>query len=584
MTPHDRGWSTPWPRALLAALSVAVTLNAATSLPPEPVEIGFEPQLLVDDYLVANRWAVRFKNEEVVHRFHTPARHSANPLMSGDCGYVNVVRDEEAGRFRMWYQTWCAQWRDNPKHPKYAVAYAESEAGLTWRRPELGLFEWKGSKQNNVCWLGDRVGGASGASIVHAPVEHRRGFKYLLLYSTSNGLNLVGSRDGIHWDAESVTRIKYLHSDTMNNVVYDPKRDRFIAYCRPRYVFRGWIDPRDTGATRRVAYLTSKELWTLWEADPTTTLIPDRLDTDQDFNFFYGMPVTHYGGVFLGCLWPFKLNTDIYTELVISRDGVSFDRLPGRPRLLDLGEPGAWDDGMVFGTRWVEVGREWWLYYAGHDGPHGSKTRAAGIGLATIRKEGFVSLHGPAQDGGMVCTRVLHWPGGDLVINAETGGKSGRLCVRVLTPHREVVDGFSYAACGDLSGDSTGHRVTWAGRSMHELVGQDLRLEFFLEDADLYSFRACLPGTQTGDPQMSSADSRAVPGFRLLKRGKKGKSAAQVAEDTAHHVRKVYGVLQRVRGRNPRTRGKQGNPLAQSEGAEAGRLQTDLQSASLQRN
>ena len=29
--------------------------------------------------------------------------------------------------------------------------------------------------------------------------------------------------------------------------------------------------------------------------------------------------------------------------------------------------------------------------------------------------------------------------------------------------------------------DSTGHRVTWAGRSVHELAGQDLRLEFFLE-------------------------------------------------------------------------------------------------------
>ena len=80
----------------------------------------------------------------------------------------------------------------------------------------------------------------------------------------------------------------------------------------------------------------------------------------------------------------------------------------------------------------------------------------------------------------MVCTRILRWPGGDLVTNAQTATE-GRLCVRVLTPMREVIPGYDYAACGDLSGDSTDHRVLWGDRSMATLAGRELRIEFFLE-------------------------------------------------------------------------------------------------------
>ena len=92
---------------------------------------------------------------------------------------------------------------------------------------------------------------------------------------------------------------------------------------------------------------------------------------ERGFNRFYGMNVRRHAGIFFGCLWPFKLNTDIVTELAWSRDGWNWERLPTRPRLLELGPEGAWDDGMVFGSiDWIEAGDEWRLCYAGSDGPH----------------------------------------------------------------------------------------------------------------------------------------------------------------------------------------------------------------------
>ena len=63
--------------------------------------------------------------------------------------------------------------------------------------------------------------------------------------------------------------------------------------------------------------------------------------------------------------------TAMDSQLATSRDGLDFQRLPDRPKLLEVGPDGAWDHGMVLVyPGWVEVGDEWWLYYAGWDGPH----------------------------------------------------------------------------------------------------------------------------------------------------------------------------------------------------------------------
>src|SRR5262249_27914069 len=147
-----------------------------------------------------------------------------------------------------------------------------------------------------------------------------------------------------------------------------------------------------------------------------------------------------------------------------------------RPRLVDYGPADSWEDEMVFASRWVEVSDEWWIYYAGWDGPHGTPERNGAIGLATLRKEGFVSLHGP-KDGGVICTRVPRWPGGKLLMNAAA--KDGQVTARVSGPDRKVIAGFDHGDCTVFRGDATAAEVTRKGKSIDELKGQSIRLEFF---------------------------------------------------------------------------------------------------------
>ncbi|MCX7886341.1 MAG: hypothetical protein N3B01_03660 [Verrucomicrobiae bacterium] len=473
---------------------VCCWLAAVGFLPTEPVEVGHTPQFFVDDHIVDNRWALKQKTEEVLRVFHPPRKYEGNPLIAGDGGYVSVVREPQTGLFRMWYQTHDRSDKADDESSAYAVAYAESKDGLVWTRPELGLIQWKGSKANNIVWRGPNNNRASGPQILELPDTARRGFRYVMVYRTSgaqrdqNGIRLVGSHDGLRWETTSDTLLSLLPSDTLNSIVFDATRQLYVMFCRAKHIYRavpGTI--LQTGESRRIARMCSPELWTHWRSNPQNILIPDELDMARGFNRFYGMPAKWHAGIYWGFLWCFRLNSDIWTELAWSRDGVNFERFPTRPALLNPGPTETWDGGMVFASPWVEVGDEWWFYYAGWNGPHESRQRTAGIGLARLRKEGFISMRGPPS-GGIICTRLLRWPGGKLLINADA--HAGEVKVRVCDAQRRPLLGFDYADCVPFRGNNVRHEVQWRKQTIRSLKGQTIRLEFLLTNADLYTFTA----------------------------------------------------------------------------------------------
>ncbi len=475
----------------------------AQTVPDEPIEIAHQPQFFMDGHAVDNYWALRYKRQAVRRVFHSANRHSSNPLLPNEnASFLWVVRDAEQGVFRMWYQA-NVRVKGKAEGRKYQtqIAYAESKDGQNWVKPHLNLFPWHDIKPNNIV-IGrpdQKLAENCTPCIVEAPKEDQRGFRYLMMYRSKgrggkelNGIRLVGSPDGVHWDLESDTRIAHLHSDNHNTISYDARRKQYVMFCRPKHIYRTFSGPIvDTGASRRVARMTSDELWTDWlkQSEPQTMLIPDAADAKTHFNFFYGMPTRYHAGVYWGFLEPFRMNDFIHTELAFSRDGIHFVRHPERTKLIEYGQEGTWDDTMIFASPgWVEVDDQWWIYYSGWDGPHGTTERSGGIGLATIRKEGFVSLRSPIG-GGAVCTRKIRWPGGDLFVNVDAD--EGELRVRVCDERRKVLDGFDYDDCTPVTGDGVRQRIKWKQKEISELKGRVIRLEFLMNGViDLYSFVA----------------------------------------------------------------------------------------------
>jgi len=144
------------------------------------------------------------------------------------------------------------------------------------------------------------------------------------------------------------------------------------------------------------------------------------------------------------------------------------------------------------------VGDEIWFYYMGQNGrnwwnytgdppkrdPNAEEPRT-GIGLASLRLDGFVSLE--AEEQGTFTTKRLVFLGDTLVVNANADG--GSLVVEALDADGKVIEGFSSADCTPITSDSVRHVVTWKGDpDCHLLQARPIKLSFHLNNTKLYSF------------------------------------------------------------------------------------------------
>jgi hypothetical protein len=179
--------------------------------------------------------------------------------------------------------------------------------------------------------------------------------------------------------------------------------------------------------------------------------------------------------------------------LMASRDGVNFVHVfDGRP-VIELGNPGTWDSGWISPVNVpTMVGDEIWVYYSGSPnsiGPHMEDwiTRPMQTGLATIRKDGFVSLR--VEEGrrkGALLTIPLSGVDRRLELEVNAAGLAqgkGRIWVDTLVD--DQVMGTSAA----LKRDGVRIPVRWKGDRPLLLPGGEVRLRFRLEgEAALYSF------------------------------------------------------------------------------------------------
>jgi hypothetical protein len=431
-------------------------------------------QLFLDDHLVSSR-------TNVVRRYHPFRKHKTNPIMVADRPWeenvvsVNTVLPNEDGSgYRMWYYCWTPR-RGNQRT---ATLYATSKDGIHWEKPELGLHEWDGSKANNIV--------RSGSSIMHTPWSSDPQRQY---HSVTSGRYFAAtSANGIEWQRLSAESI--ISGGDVGWFRYDPQIEKFRAYVKVNAYVRGL-------RRRAVGFSESADIASF----PPLRLIMAPDDFDDRWTMpgtvqrahFYGCPTFAYETMYVGMLWVFRAEDDegyfhgpTYTELVTSRDGIHWLREEGdRPPILELGKPPrAWDGGMIAGMSLLRVGDELWLYYAGYDDQHDYLPFHAGVGLATLRKDGFASLDAGTAPG-EVLTRRLEGVSGPLHVNCN-----GSLRVEVLDATGKPLPGYGRADCDEVKGNHVDTVVTWRGKSDLPQANGPVRLCFLLRNAQLYSFLA----------------------------------------------------------------------------------------------
>ncbi len=156
------------------------------------------------------------------------------------------------------------------------------------------------------------------------------------------------------------------------------------------------------------------------------------------------------------------------------------------------GGEGAWDSGMVEQSPGgiVTHGDKPWLSYSAYNERHGlwnpasDERSLSGIGVATLRLDGFVYLEAKDERGTIV-TKPFKLEGDKLQVNV----KGGEVLVEVLDRKGKALRGFAakdatrYRRVDDLR-----LKPTWKG-SLSKLKGKVIRLRFNLRNAKLYSFQ-----------------------------------------------------------------------------------------------
>jgi hypothetical protein len=404
------------------------------------------------------------------------------------CGYETVVQDGDL--LRMYYRG-----LPEPRHTldTEVTCVAESKDGIHWTRPDVGAYEVRGTKKNNVVLARNR-GCHNLAPFIDSNPSTPPEQRYKALGGTGRpGLLAFVSPDGLHWkQIQSNPVITKGAFDSQNNAFWSESEQQYVCYFR---VFRD--------NKRWIARTTSKD-FIHWTApvdldlgnNPRQHLYTNQFDAYfRAPHIYLGMPTRYFPGrrvvtdaeaekIKTPKDWNYVNDcTDI--ALTSARGGTSFHRTfmeafirPG----LDLRN---WTSRANYAVRgMVQTGDHELSIYVKHNSGYPS----IHVQRYTLRLDGFASIYADFG-GGTMTTKLLTFAGNRLLLNYSTSAAGG-LRVELRDHENKPIPGFSLADCREIIGDRIDKAVTWkGGGDVSELAGTPVRVHFELRDADLFSMK-----------------------------------------------------------------------------------------------
>ncbi len=457
-----------------------------------PIAIGDRLEPFVDDHLIDSlAGAARLMLHKPTDR-EVVISHD-EPWEGNTSTYHTVFHDGE--KYRMYYRGHHVEAHGSGKiknHPEF-ICYAESDDGIRWVKPKLGLFEFDGSKENNIVWA-DGPGVHNFAPFHDTNPNAAADEKYKAVGSRGKGLYVFKSPDAIHWelmhDNPVITDGAF---DSLNLAFFDTHRQRYVDFHRH---FRNGV--------RDIKTAVSKDFidWSEPQWLDYTGVSPEHLYTNgivayhRAPHLFIGLPKR-----FIPNRNPSEHPAKGVSDAVFmsSRDGRTFHRWPEaivRPglqatRWINRNNLPAW--GIVETESDIAGAPNELSIYTTEDYYEGDAVK---LRRHTWRLDGFVSIHSPFSGGEVMTKPVLfaEKDAGDepqstrLLLNVSTSA-AGSVQVELLE-EGEPIPGFTLAESDTMFGDSVALPASWKGDSdVSKLAGKAVQVRLVLKDADVYAFR-----------------------------------------------------------------------------------------------
>jgi hypothetical protein len=460
--------------ALVAALPVRPADARDTA-----IRISTQPQLLIDDYLIARSNGVA-KVQQKPDRGRVVLQ--ADRPWEQRVFYPDVIRDQD-GRFRMYYNA--GLMRDPTAN---VISLAESADGISFTKPDLSSFDEGGSPTNIV------YRDAHGPSLVFDPADASDTRYRLAFLGPHDGMSGAYSPDGHAFTAENANPVLLNKADTQQSVVWDPVIGKWVWFTRL------WEKPADgrpawSGFHGEIRAVGRSESADFVHWSPLRVVIR-RSAEDADLSDFYGLQVTVRDGMMIGLLWTSQWYVADgrrglqRAQLVTSRDsGLTWQRVDAKDMFFDLGPAGSFDDHIVWPSSVVADGNRDLIYYLGGNREHGGDEIAQfprdkyRLGVRIVGHDRFVSR--TAEDKkGQLTTRLIIAPNArKLLLNARVRD-GGYIRISITDRRGRLL----MAQSSPVTGDRYDLSVAWSAQAIAKLKGRPIRLNFTLRRSDLYSF------------------------------------------------------------------------------------------------
>jgi len=486
-------------------LSLAIGMSSLFAQ-ESAIDIGSRRELFVDDFLIA------FLNDAELMLHHPVPREVVltcdEPWEGTGSGYVTVFRDEN--RYRMYYKSWHTDISSGEKINSHGlfVAYAESENGIDWIKPDLLIFEFNGSKKNNIVWIGKGCHGFTPFIDGNPDCSPEARYKAVgaKRKAVRNGLFGLQSPDGIHWNLiQDDPIIRDGGFDSQNLAFWNSIENVYRVYFREK---------RDGNRSIRTAVSDdflhwSEAEWLEFPEAPIEELYTNQIESYYRAPHIYiGFPTRYIDrrewSPSMDWLpqsnerrMRYQIKARFGTALtdglfMSSRDGRIFKRWGEAFIRPGIERPGRWiygagyqAHGMIETPSSLPGGPPELSFYVTENTWHGKGTK---FRRYTMRIDGFVSVHASMR-GGEFTTKPLIFEGDLLDLNFSTSAAGG-IFVEIQDTNGTPIEGFTLQDCYELFGDTITRPVLWKSDAvLSDLAGTPVRLRFVLKDADLYSFQ-----------------------------------------------------------------------------------------------
>jgi hypothetical protein len=367
---------------------------------------------------------------------------------------ISDKNNSQPGIHRLYYECF------RPMGPRWTdlnslLCYAESRDLQHWFKPNLGIAEYQGSKENNILFTPEmnQFGGGLHGTHVFIDPNGSPEERYKLTYCGPKSQTFVcTSADGLHWKTQP-NRILESEADSENVLEWDPIKKKYIAYSRR------WQYDR-----RGINYAETEDFW-YWPIPIPLLLSDPTLPPDADYytNSYHRWPGTEalvQQGLGAAIMFPamyYRTSDKVKPEILFSRNNLQWFRPSANP---------LWDpQGTVYFGRgiWSPKPGEWCIFMANYEHTHNVKPDTSkpigGLYAARFREDGFCGVN--AEGIGEFWSIPFRCQRGVIRVNATGPAHSWLRAELVDELTGEAIEERNFEHCTSLFGDILWDPIQW---------------------------------------------------------------------------------------------------------------------------